>query len=141
MSIGPVDVLAIKFPGNQFKGEIVPALRDLVESGTIRVVDILFLNKDFDGKVELIEINDLDDDDFTTFDPIVEDVTDMLSEEDVKSIGSGLDNNSSAVLMIFENTWATRFRDAVLNAKGELLIFERIPRSVIEELTSADVEN
>ena len=50
MSIGPVDLLVVKFPGNQFKGEIAPALTDLVESGTIRVIDILFANKDEDGE-------------------------------------------------------------------------------------------
>jgi hypothetical protein len=133
-------MLALKFPGNQFKGEIAPAIRDLVESGTIRVIDILFVAKDENGEVAMIEINDLDDDDFRHFDPIVEDVTEMLSEEDVKHIGSGLENNSSAALMLFENTWATRLRDAFLNAKAEVLFLERIPYSVIEALTSSDEE-
>ena len=38
--------------------------------------------------------------------------------------------------MLFENTWATRFVDAVSNARGEVVLNERIPRSVIQELTA-----
>lgn len=134
MPIGPVELLMVKFPGNQFKGEIVPALTELVEGGTIRVIDILFVNKDSDGLVEMVEINDLDDDDFTRFDPVVEDVTGLLSEEDIQLLSVSLEPNSSAAMMLFENTWATRFRDAVLDAKGELVLNERIPHAVIEEM-------
>ena len=47
--IGPVDYAVIAFPGNQFKGEIVPALTDLVDAGTIRIIDAVFVSKDEDG--------------------------------------------------------------------------------------------
>ena len=40
---GPIDVVFLRFPGNQFKGAIGPALRDLVVSGLVRVVDLLFV--------------------------------------------------------------------------------------------------
>jgi len=39
-------------------------------------------------------------------------------------------------LMLFENTWAIKFRDAILNAKGELVFNERVPRAVIDELVA-----
>jgi uncharacterized membrane protein len=132
MSLGPVEILVVKFPGNQFKGEIAPALTELVESGTIRVIDILFVNKNENGKVEMVEINDLDDDNYAVFDPIVSDVTSMLNEDDVKAFAEALGPNSSAALLLFEDTWATRFRDALENAKAELVMSERIPRAVIE---------
>jgi hypothetical protein len=133
MSIGPVELIVIKFPGNQFKGEIAPALTELVESGTIRIIDILFVLKNEDGTVEMVEINDLAADDYTAFDPLVQDVTGMLSEDDVKFFSESMEPNSSAALMLFENAWATRFRDAVLNAKGELVLNERIPKAVIDD--------
>ena len=139
MSIGPIDLLVVKFPGNQFKGEIAPALTELVESGTIRVVDLLFANKDQDGKVEMVEVNDLDDDDVRRFDPVVTDVTDMLTEEDIRIFASALEPNSSAALLLFENTWAIRFRDALANANAEVVAFERIPRAVVDELTAEEV--
>ena|SRR5215211_4684901 len=132
MTLGPVELLVVKFPGNQFKGEIAPALTALVESGMIRVIDILFVNKDENGKVEMVEINDLDDDNYAVFDPIVSDVTSMLNEDDVKAFSEALAPNSSAALLLFEDTWAMRFRDALENAKAELVVSERIPRAVIE---------
>src|SRR5712691_7092260 len=41
MSLGPVELLVVEFPGNQFKGEIVPALKELVEKQMIRIVDFV----------------------------------------------------------------------------------------------------
>jgi hypothetical protein len=137
MAIGPVEILVVKFPGNQFRGEIVPALKELVEGGTIRVIDILFVNKDENGTVEMVDINDLDDDDFAQFDPIVQDVTGMLTEEDVQYFSAALGPNSSMAMLLFENTWATKFRDAVLNAKGEMVLNERIPKQVIDDMLEA----
>jgi hypothetical protein len=133
MPIGPVELLVVKFPGNQFTGEIVPALTDLVETGTIRVLDILFINKDENGTVEMVEISDLFLDD-RSFDPIVSDRTDLLTEEDVEAFGAALERNSSAALMLFENTWAARFAGALRNANAELILNERIPRAVIDEV-------
>ena len=47
--IGPVDYLIVGFPGNKFRGEIAPALADLVDAGTIRIIDIAFVGKDENG--------------------------------------------------------------------------------------------
>src|SRR6187399_1679811 len=48
---GPVDLVMLKFPGNRFNGGIEPALRELVEKGTVRVLDLLFVYKGGDGTV------------------------------------------------------------------------------------------
>lgn len=137
MSLGPIELLVVKFPGNQFRGEIVPALKELVEGRIIRIVDILFLHKGADGRLTLLEINDLEAEMFGLFDPIVSDLTKLLSKEDADQLGNVLENNSSAALMLFENTWATRLTDALRNADGELVMNERIPRVVIDELLAA----
>jgi hypothetical protein len=137
MSLGPIELLVVKFPGNQFRGEIIPALKELVEGRIIRIVDILFLHKGADGRVTLLEINDLEAEMYGLFDPIVSDLTKLLSQEDAEQLGNVLENNSSAALMLFENTWATEFADALRNAHGELVVNERIPRVVIEELLAA----
>src|SRR3954452_9747574 len=87
-SLGPIELLVVKFPGSRFTGEIAPALTDLVESGTIRVIDILFVHKDDDGAVTVLEINDLDDDDFRHFDPVVEDLTGVLTPDDARQLAA-----------------------------------------------------
>jgi Family of unknown function (DUF6325) len=137
MALGPVDVLVVKFPGNKFKGEIAPALNDLVDSGTIRVLDLLFATKDADGNVEAIEADSLNIEDFPDLGRFVVDPIRIFSEEDVATFGTALEPNSSAALLLFENTWAGRFTEALINANAELVMFERIPRAVIEDLTTA----
>jgi hypothetical protein len=133
MSLGPVELIVVKFPGSQFTGEIAPALRELVDNGTIRVIDLLFIKKK-NGAVATIEMNDLDDEDFAAFEPMVDELTGLFNEDDVRQLAQQLEDNSSAAVMLFENTWATRFRDAVVKAKGELVFNDRIPRVVIDEL-------
>ena len=61
MSLGPIEIIVVGFPENQFTGEIVPALTDLVESGIVRIVDLVFIAKDDDGTVAALELNELDD--------------------------------------------------------------------------------
>src|SRR4249920_1611149 len=58
--LGPVDWIVVEFPGSRFNGEIAPALRDLVQRGLIRVLDLLILKKDADGSLEAFELSDLD---------------------------------------------------------------------------------
>ena len=80
MSFGPIELLVLKFPGNQFKGEIVPALKELVDNETIRIIDIVFVTKDAEGNLKAVEVSDLDGEDYAIFDPLVSDVLGLLSK-------------------------------------------------------------
>src|SRR4029079_2562169 len=134
MPTGPIEMLAVKFPGNRFTGEIAPALADLVETGTIRLIDILFVRKDADRLVEVTEISELDDDTYAAFDLVTSDLEGLMSEDDGQRMSELLEPNSSAAVMVFENPWATRFTEAMRHADGEVVFIERIPRVVIDEM-------
>ena len=134
MSIGPVELLVLKFPGNQFTGEVGPALKELVDSGTIRIIDLLFAITDPQGNISVVELSDLDSAAKGEFDPVVTDQTDLLTHDDARSLAAGLGPDSSGAIMLFENTWATRFRDAVLGAGGELVLNERIPKAAVDKM-------
>lgn len=140
MSLGPVEMLCIKFPNNYVKDEIAAALKALVENNMIRIIDILFIKKSESGEVTINEIDEPDDVDYSLLDPIIADITGLISESDVQTIAQSLDNNSFAALMLFENIWAAAFRDAVVNARGQLLLNERIPSSVIEQVMAEQVQ-
>jgi len=131
MSIGPVEYLIVAFPGNQFKGEIIPALADLVDAGTIRIIDLAFVMKDADGAVVTAELGDLDSEIFKAFDALSPETMGLLNEEDLAAAGEELDPNSSAALLVWEDTWATALRDAIVNAGGEVLDLERVPYQVV----------
>jgi len=111
-----------------------------VENGTIRVIDILFITKDQDGNVTMREINDLDDASFASFNPIVAEIDGLVSRDDVQQLAATLNNNSSAGVMLFEDTWATRLRDAINAAQGRVVLIDRIPQGVIEQALAAGVQ-
>ncbi len=127
---GPVDWLLLRFPGNQFTGEIVPALSELVESGTVRILDLVFVTKDADGNVAAVELSELGAA-ASDYDELDGEIGELLTEEDVAMAGDALENESSAAMLLFENVWAARFATAVRNANGELVAFERIPREIV----------
>jgi uncharacterized membrane protein len=130
---GPVDLAIIAFPGNKFNGDVVPALKALVDEGTVRILDLVFVNKDADGNVQSIEINDDAAYGALGFDDIDGEIDDLLTVEDIASAAELLERNSSAALLVWENTWAERFAKAVRDSKGHLVAFERIPAAVVLE--------
>ena len=131
MSIGPVEYMIVAFPGNRLKGEIVPALAELVEAGTLRIIDLAFVMKDADGVVVTAEMGDLDSEVFKAFDALSPETMGLLNQEDLAAAGEELEPNSSAALLVWEDVWATKLRDAILNAGGELLDLERVPHEVV----------
>jgi hypothetical protein len=137
MSIGPVELLVVKFPGNRFTGEVGPALKELVDSGTIRIIDLLFAITDEQGNIAVVELSDLEDAEYGVFDPIVTDQTGLLTHDDARTMAAGLGPNSSGAVLLFENTWATRFRDALLGAGGELVLSERIPKAAVDAMVAS----
>ena len=131
MSIGPVEYMIVAFPGNRLKGEIVPALAELVEAGTLRIIDLAFVMKDADGVVVTAEMGDLDSEVFKAFDALSPETMGLLNQDDLAAAGEELEPNSSAALLVWEDVWATKLRDAILNAGGELLDLERVPYEVV----------
>jgi hypothetical protein len=136
MGVGPVDVYIIGFPGNKFSGRIAPAILDLVENGTIRVLDLLFVMKDEAGVVTTLEAADLDEEGagFLSLDVAQ---PGALGAEDADEVSDDLPANSSALLIAFENTWAIKVVDALRDADAVLIDSIRIPVDVVEAVITA----
>ena len=133
MSVGPIEYLVVAFPGNKFKGEIIPALAELVENETIRILDLVFIIKDEEGNVAAVELAEVDpEDEAAGMTDIASIDSGLLNEDDIAIAAEALEPNSSAGLLVFENVWATRFAQAVLNADGRLVANERIPYDIVQ---------
>ena len=130
--IGPVDYAVIAFPGNRFRGEIGPALSDLVENGTIRIIDIAFVGKNPDGDVVALELTELDPDVQASLDSAEIEVGGLLTEDDLISTADALEPDSSAALIVWENVWARRVTQAMRDAGGVPVAFERIPHEIVQ---------
>jgi uncharacterized membrane protein len=128
---GPVDYLIVAFPGNEFRGEIAPALADLVEAGTIRIIDLAFVGKDAEGNVAAFELTDIDPEVREGFEKAGVEVNGLFNEDDLAAAGEELEPNSSAALLVWENVWARNVAQAVRDAGGEVLDFERVPHEVV----------
>jgi uncharacterized membrane protein len=122
----------VAFPGNKFTGEITPALKELVNSGTIRIIDLAFVTKDADGNVAAMELEDLASDVGQAFQAIEAVIGELVSQDDLMAVGKSLEPNSSAALLVWEDTWATKFVQALANAGAMVLDLQRVPRDVID---------
>ena len=109
MAVGPVDVVIIGFPGNKFNGRVAPALMELVDSGTVRVLDLLFVSKDAAGVTTTIDIADLDPETGPAFLNVSVAEAGALGPDDAEEVADDLAPNSSALLIAFENAWAAKF--------------------------------
>jgi uncharacterized membrane protein len=131
--IGPVDYAIIVFPGNRFRGEIAPALAQLVEDGTIRVIDAAFVSKDPDGSIVAMEVTELDADVQEGLEKAGIEVGGLFNEDDLMNAAEGLAPNSSAALLVWENVWARDVAQTMRDAGGVLVALERLPHDVIQE--------
>jgi hypothetical protein len=135
MTLGPIEVLVVAFPGNQFNGQILPELERLVAAGTIDVVDGILARKDADGTVTIVEFDQLgENDDAARLTELLHQIEALVSDEDVEELVASLEPNSSAAILVFEHTWAKGFRDAIVDSGGVLAANFRVPGLVIDEL-------
>ncbi len=130
--IGPVDFAVIAFPGNQFNGDIAPALADLIEAGTIRLIDAAFVSKDENGDIASFEVTELAPDVRDSLAALNLEVQGLVNEQELEAIGQELELNSSAALLVWENTWARKVAQKMRDAGGVLIAFERVPHDIVQ---------
>lgn len=139
--LGPVDWIVVEFPGSRFKGEIAPALDDLVERGTIRVLDLVLIRKDEQGTPTYFELSDLEESELGTLRAYEAELAMLLSEDDLTAVAAAVDPGSTAALLVWENLWAAPFGSAVRRAGGQLVASGRIPVQALLAAVVADDEN
>ena len=136
--LGPVDWIVVEFPGSKFNGEIAPALQDLVQRGTIRVLDLLMLKKDEDGEIEAFELSDMDPGELGELRAYESQLAMLLSEDDVTAVAAAVEPGSSAAVLVWENLWAAPFASAVRHSGGQLVASGRIPIQALLAALEAD---
>jgi uncharacterized membrane protein len=137
--LGPVDYLVVEFPAQaKLAGEAASELTALVDSNTIRVLDLVMIAKDEDGSVEAVELRDADDSEIGELRALERDLAILLAEEDIEEVGASLQPGSAAAVLVWENTWAARFGSAVRRSGGELVATGRIPTQALIAAAEAD---
>ncbi len=129
MEIAPVEYIVIDFPGNNFRGEIAPAIASLVDRGVVRIIDLVFVKKDVDGAVTYFEFDDLEE--TATFGHIDSEVDGVISDRDIAEIAASVPLDSSALLIVWEDLWAAELATAVRDAGGELVAGGRVRHDIV----------
>ena len=119
MAIGPVEYVIVGFPGNNFSGAIAPALAELIETNTIRILDLIFVAKDADGETAAIEFDELEA--LAAFGELEGEVGGLITADDIAHAAASLEPSSSAALLIWEDVWASEFASAVRESGGVLV--------------------
>ncbi len=138
--LGPIDYVVVEFPAGagNFTGEMVTELLALVDSGTIRVVDVLILTKDEDGTVEAAELSEVGE--LGDLVQIEAELAELLAAEDVENLAAAMEPGSVAGVLIWENLWAAPFASAARRAGGQLIADGRIPIQAIIASIEADLD-
>jgi hypothetical protein len=134
MTLGPLEYTVIGFEGNRFNGEIAKDLAEVVDSGIIALVDLVFVTKDIDGNAKSLELDNKDDPRFASFAGMFEGLTGLLTEEDIDEIAADLEPNTSALVIMFEHRWAVKLKKAIGAAGGFLIARETIVPEALEML-------
>jgi hypothetical protein len=137
-SLGPVDYIVVEFPAgaSNFTGEMAKELLELVDSGTIRVIDVLILTKNEDGTVDAMELSDIEE--LGELQALETELAELLAAEDVEHLAAAMDPGSTAGVLIWENLWAAPFASATRRSGGQLIATGRIPIQAIIASIEAD---
>lgn len=133
----PFEVAVIEFPGSQFNGEVAPALADLVDGGLVTIVDLVFLTKDGNGTLTTVEFSDLDEQLSAAFDAVDGEINGLLTTDDLRIIGESMAPGSSALIVLWENTWARPLAAAVRGSGGRMVAHSRLDADAVREMIAA----
>jgi hypothetical protein len=136
--LGPVDYLVVEFPADKsnFTGEMANELVKLVNSGTIRLIDVLILTKNEDGTVDAMELSDIEE--LGELETLEAQLAELLAEDDVEHLANAMEPGSTAGVLIWENLWAAPFASAARRSGGQLIANGRIPIQAIIASIEAD---
>ncbi|HYX49847.1 MAG TPA: DUF6325 family protein [Ktedonobacteraceae bacterium] len=139
MTLGPLEYLLVAFEGNNFSGEVLDALHNAQDKGTIRVIDMLLLKKDEQGNLSAFELSELSEEEARPFGFLAGSLMSIFEPDDVELTAAAMPNNSAAGLLLIEDTWAIPLKEAILHAgavarTGGLLAYE------VQQAIEAEVE-
>ncbi len=131
---GPIDFIVVQFPGNKFKGDILPEIQAQITAGTIALLDLALIMKDDKDEVVAIELSQSKDPAIAEFAKANSTSGGLITQEDIDEISELLEPNSSAGLLIIEHLWAKGLKKAIMDADGELIAEGRIHPDAAKEL-------
>ena len=131
-TFGPVEIVAVAFPSDHIPAGVQASVLEVLAEGTVTLLDLAVVRRSDAGDVEVVEVTDLGDE---------LEITDveltgagLAGEEDLDAVAAGLAPGTSALVLVVEHTWARGVIAATSAADGVVLLSERIPAEVVNEV-------
>jgi uncharacterized membrane protein len=142
LTLGPVQMLIVGFQGDNFDGSIMKELDRLKEHDIVRLVDLLFVKKNDDGEIEVVQRSDLDAEEAQEFGAIVGALVGFGADDEegaefgaiagaaeledghlfddaaVWYLGDAIPEGTAAAVALLEHRWAIPLRDKIAQAGG-----------------------
>jgi hypothetical protein len=132
---GPVELILVGFEGARPGPEIVQAFEAVVDAGTVRLLDLLFVTRSPEGELTVLELDEAGDE--VGFGDLVLEATGLASIDDVEELASEIPAGSSAALLVVELLWAKTLASKLAAGRGVVISTERIPAPVVNEVMAA----
>jgi Family of unknown function (DUF6325) len=126
---GPVELYLVGFEGDRPDEGTLDAIRDLVEAGEIRLIDLLVISREEDGSVLITEFDEVRDE--YGFGDIELAAIGLVAEEDAQELAAGIPPGMSGALLAIELLWAKSLASRFAESGGIVLQTERIPAPVV----------
>ena len=131
--LGPIDYLAVEWPERHVTGEGFRLLMDLVDREIVRVLDLMFIAKDADGKVSTVDVADVEHSD--ALDERLWGLSSgLLDQSDIDEVASAIEPGSLAGILVYENVWAVPMWTAIDRSNARLVGAGRV---VADDLIAA----
>jgi len=146
MTIGPLHIALILLDDRSHVKLIAQSLMAVRRKGIIRVVDLLYVIRDQDGNLQSKETSDLSEVEKAEYGVVLRGLLEMraaretdatvnaladtfalrgndfgLTPADVQRIAEQVSTGGSALLVLFEHTWAIELKEAIIEAGGEVV--------------------
>lgn len=139
MARGPVEYVILEFPGGEAPlADLAPSLGRLVEGGTVRILDLVVVRRDADGRAFADEVDALSA--AAAFEGIEGEIGGLIGVGDIDEIASAMAPGASALVIVWEDLWARDLADTVLGLGGEIVGGQRIAAQAVEAAL-LDLEN
>lgn len=132
---GPIEFYAIGFDGDRPGPAVLKAIDDLVASGTVNLLDLVFARRSPEGELEVLELSDTIDDGAPSLD-----LAGLAGEEDIQMLAEGLEPGRSAAILVVELLWAKSFAAALYDAGGAVIAREGIPAPIVNAFLAENAD-
>ncbi|WP_241740115.1 DUF6325 family protein [Microbacterium invictum] len=133
---GPIEFYTIGFDGDRPGPAVLQAIDDLVDSGTVNLLDLVFATRAPDGELTVVELSDTTDDAGV---PAL-DLMGLAGLDDIELLAENVPPGRSAAILVVELLWAKAFASALFDAGGSVINRAGVPAPIVNAFLAEHVE-